>query len=178
VRNQGIALASGDFVAHLDDDNLFEDNHISTLLQAFTRQPQAVLAFSYRQLLINGKTPFNHPYHPWSSDLEEATRVYETYERMGIYRRDSHLMRDRITFHEERNCTLDTNELLVRREIHHLFPFVENFSASMREAELGEDDIFCEQVYRAGLRIVASGEFTLKFTVGGHFTKTILNAIQ
>ena len=177
VRNSGISLASGRFIAHLDDDNTWDENHIESLLRAFARRPDAAAAHSYRKLLIDGHTPYTHPYHPWSPDMETARHVYEAYERMGIYERNSHLMKDRVTFHEERDCTVDANELLVRHEIHDLYPFVEEFPESIIQRDLGEDDVFCEMIYRAGYRIVSSGEFTLNFQVGGRFTQQILSLL-
>lgn len=178
LRNSGINLANGEFIAHLDDDNTFALNHIESLIDGFRHRPDAAVAHSYRKLLVNGVHPYVLPFHPWSSDIDTAGKVYSTYHRMGIYRSGSHHMRDRVTFHEERNCTLDTNELMVRREIHAIFPFVEKFTVEMIQQEMGEDDIFCEMVYQAGYRFTASGEFSLNFCLGGRFTKKILAAIQ
>lgn len=177
VRNAGIDLATGDFITHLDDDNTFDSDHIEALLQAFNNCPEAVVTFSYRKLLIEGREPYVYPYHPWSPDLETARKVYDAYSRMGIYQTNSHLMRDRISFHEETDCTLDTNELMVRREFHQTFKFQTNFSDLMKEQELGEDDVFCEEVYRKGYRAAASGKFSLNFRVGGRFTQHLLQII-
>lgn len=178
VRNAGISLAKGEFIAHLDDDNTWSEDHIQALIECFARRPDAAVAHSFRKLLIDGVQPYIYPYHPWSPDLKTARLVYETYRRMGIYETGSHLMRDRVTFHEERDCTLDTDELLVRREIHRTFPFMEQFSEKMITEEFGEDDVFCEMVYRAGYRIVTSGRFSLNFRVGGRFTREILANIS
>jgi len=178
VRNAGIALAGGDFIAHLDDDNTWDPNHLESLLAGFRNCPEAAVAFSYRKLLIEGIEPYLSPYHPWSPDLETAELVYGAYQRMGIYHSGSHLMRDRISFHEERDCTLDTNEMMVRSSVQREFLFHTDFSDSMMARELGEDDVFCEEIYRAGYRAVASGEFSLNFRVGGRFTKAILEKVE
>jgi glycosyltransferase involved in cell wall biosynthesis len=178
VRNAGIDLTNGDFIAHLDDDNTFDADHVEGLLEAFNNCPEAVMTFSYRKLLIEGIEPYLYSYHPWSPDLETARKVYEVYSRMGIYQTNSHLMRDRISFHEERDCTLDTNEMMIKREFHQIFKFKTDFSEAMKEQELGEDDVFCEEVYRQGYRVAASGRFSLNFRVGGRFTQSLLHIVE
>jgi hypothetical protein len=176
VRNAGIALARGTLIAHLDDDNVFRPDHVASLVKILAEQPVAAFAHSFRELLIDGDTPFTRPIHPWSRSIEEGQKVWHAYRRMGIYEEGSHLMRDRITFHEERDCTVDTNELLVRKEIHLKIPFVEKFSPEMVAEELGEDDVFCEQVYRAGYRTICSALPTLAFRIGGRFTALVAPA--
>lgn len=178
VRNVGIELANGEFIAHLDDDNTWDVNHIESLLKAFSLSPEAGMVYSYRKLLIDGEKPYTFPYHPWSSDLETARRIYQAYRRMGIYQPNSHLMRDRATFHEEWDCTIDTNEMMLKSDMHKKFLFETNFSEQMIEMELGEDDVLSEQIYRAGYRIVASGEYSLNFRLGGRFTHEILKLIE
>lgn len=178
VRNTGISEAKGEFIAHLDDDNTWDNDHVQTLIECFRRRPDAAAAHSYRKLLIDGIQPYRYPYHPWSPDIKTAKHVYDTYNRMGIYQTGSHLMRDRVTFHEERDCTLDTNELMVRRRVHEVYPFTEQFSEAMIESESGEDDVFCETIYRAGYRFVASGRYSLNFRVGGRFTKEVLSKVS
>lgn len=174
VRNAGVRLATGSLVAHLDDDNAWEPDHVESLVEALAGRPDAALALSHRQLLVEGVQPYTWPCHPWSADVETGRRVWREYERMGVYRPGDPVMRDRISFSEERDVTADTNQMLVRREIHELFPFTVWFPEPMREKGYGEDDVFSEQVHRAGHRVVCSGRATLRFRIGGRFTATAL----
>jgi glycosyltransferase involved in cell wall biosynthesis len=177
ARNAGTRRAAGALVAHLDDDNEWEPDHVATLVEALARRPEAAMAISHRLLLVEGVMPYLLPCHPWSPDLFTGRQVWQEYSRMGIYQSGSPVMRDRVSFSEERDVTADTNEMLVRREVHDMFPFVERFPDVLREAMLGEDDIFCEQVYRQGWRVVSSGQPTLRFRIGGRFTATALDAV-
>jgi Glycosyl transferase family 2 len=176
VRNAGVRRAAGTLIAHLDDDNEWEPDHVETLVDALARRPDAAMAFSHRRLLIEGVRPYLAPCHPWSPDVETGQRVWQEYSRMGVYRGGSPIMRDRVSFSEERDITADTNELLVRREVHALFPFVVSFPDAMQALACGEDDVFCEQVYRSRWRMVSSGQPTLRFRIGGRFTSTALVA--
>lgn len=178
VRNYGIQKATGDFIGHLDDDNTFDPNHISSLIKTFQRVPQAAVAYSYRKLLIDGSEPYVYPYSPWPETIEGASKQYQAYKRMGIFQEGSHLMKDRISMHEETGCTLDTNELFVRKEVHERFLFRTEYTDAMHAFDMAEDDAFCIDVYLAGYRVACSGEFTLNFRVGGRYTEVILNHIK
>jgi glycosyltransferase involved in cell wall biosynthesis len=49
ARNRGLELASGEFIAYLDDDNAYRDAHLSTLVDALQCNPGA--DFAYSQML-------------------------------------------------------------------------------------------------------------------------------
>ena len=55
ARLRGIALAKGDYIAYLDDDNSFRPDHIGRLLSALEENPGAGFAFSRMQ--VNGRGP-------------------------------------------------------------------------------------------------------------------------
>lgn len=178
VRNAGINVAHGTLLAHLDDDNLWEHNHVESLVNTLRQNPKSAVALSQRLLLLDGTEPYVYPCHPWSPSIEEGKKVWDAYSRMGVYKLGSPIMADRISFLEERDITADTNEMLVRREVHQVFPFLERFPETFREADLGEDDVFCMQLYEAGMRMAASGLPTLRFRLGGRFTETVINSFR
>jgi glycosyltransferase involved in cell wall biosynthesis len=57
ARNRGLELASGDYVAYLDDDNAYQPKHVQLLVEALQANPKAEFAYSRM-----------HVY--WSSDYQ------------------------------------------------------------------------------------------------------------
>lgn len=45
-RNRGLEVATGDFIAYLDDDNAFRPNHVEVLVQALEQNPGRDFAYS------------------------------------------------------------------------------------------------------------------------------------
>lgn len=46
ARNRGLELASGDYIAYLDDDNAYRPDHVERLVAALDENPDADFAFS------------------------------------------------------------------------------------------------------------------------------------
>jgi glycosyltransferase involved in cell wall biosynthesis len=55
ARLRGIALAKGDYIAYLDDDNSFRPAHVSRLVAALEANPAA--GFAYSRMQVNGRGP-------------------------------------------------------------------------------------------------------------------------
>jgi glycosyltransferase involved in cell wall biosynthesis len=55
ARLRGIALAKGEYIAYLDDDNAFRPEHISRLVAALEASPAA--GFAYSRMQVNGRGP-------------------------------------------------------------------------------------------------------------------------
>ncbi|MBK4715234.1 MULTISPECIES: glycosyltransferase family 2 protein [Tenebrionibacter/Tenebrionicola group] len=54
-RNRGINLSSAKFVAFLDDDDTWQENHLETLMNQFIEVPEAVLAYSGKNIINYSK---------------------------------------------------------------------------------------------------------------------------
>ncbi len=52
ARNRGLEAVTGDFIAYLDDDNVFKPNHIEVLAGALTEHPDR--DFAYSQMFRHG----------------------------------------------------------------------------------------------------------------------------
>jgi len=57
ARNAGAALAQGEYIAFCDHDDLWNPEHLQTLLHAFTAYPQAALAFDNAEYIGVGVEP-------------------------------------------------------------------------------------------------------------------------
>ncbi len=56
ARNRGLARARADVMAFLDDDDLWEPDHVKRLAAAFDRDPEAVVAYSDATIERDGET--------------------------------------------------------------------------------------------------------------------------
>ena len=170
IRNLGIRRARGTFIAHLDDDNTLESDHLASLVACLRANPGAIAAHSWRQLLTRKGGPFiPGPLNPWIADPTESAVNYADLADSGVFLPGSNIMRDRLTGRAGQKFFLvDVSELLVRADFHraHLFPT--EFSAAEISSGLCEDRAWCIGVVRAGYQIARSGRATLRYFMGGY----------
>jgi len=55
ARRRGAAIAQGDIVAYLDDDNAWRPNHLMELVDAFKRHPAASFAYTQMRIMSTGQ---------------------------------------------------------------------------------------------------------------------------
>lgn len=169
LRNCGVAQARGTYVAHLDDDNEYEPDHLRSLL-ATLRSSGGRVAYSWRQLL----RPDGSPYvvagrNPWFREPEAARRSYVELREADVFQDGSNEMRDRpIGPAGEGYYLVDSSELLVQREYNRRTPFRTLYTDDERKQNLCEDRAFCMDVYAAGDEMVPSRSATLRYFMGGY----------
>lgn len=170
LRNHGVAVARGRWIAHLDDDNEFEEDHLMTLLAALRAQAGACVAHSWRRLFHPDGSPFIvRDRNPWFDDDERARESYEELLRAGVFAPNSNVMRDRpIGPSGEEYFLIDSSELLVERALQVRIPFRMRFSEDEQAGRLAEDRAFCMDLYAAGHEIVPSRRATLRYYMGGY----------
>lgn len=173
AQNSGIEWAKGEFIAYLDDDNTYEPNHISSLVEMLCRDPSLGAAHSYRKLWNSDNTPYTLPLHPWA-EPSLAMSIYQELCRLGVYISGTNLMRDRILANiddkEVGVYTVDTSEWVFRRELKERFPFRTDFSPDEMAEKASSDAILCRTLHEAGIRFASSGEFSLNYFLGGFST--------
>lgn len=170
IRNLGIRRASGAFIAHLDDDNTFEPDHLDSLVTCLMANPEAVAAHSWRKLFTCAGEPFIPAgINPWIDDPAQSAVNYAQLADSSVFEPGSHVMHDRITGREGQEFFLvDVSELLVRAAFHQAHPFPAHYSAAQVAAGLCEDRAWCIRVIRAGHQIVRSERATLRYAMGGY----------
>ncbi len=170
IRNLGIRRARGTFIAHLDDDNAFEPDHLATLVACLRANPDAIAAHSWRQLFTRTGGPFiPGPLNPWIADPAESAVNYADLADSGVFQPGSNIMRDRVTGRVGQKFFLvDVSELVVRADFHraHLFPT--KYSAAEISDGLCEDRAWCIRMAQAGCQIARSERATLRYFMGGY----------
>ncbi|MCD9880204.1 glycosyltransferase family 2 protein [Streptomyces guryensis] len=174
LRNTGIAAANGDWIAQLDDDNEFEPDHLSSLLECLAASPGVEIAHSWRRLF----SPDGSPYevageNPWHPDPELRASSYARLVELGVFRPGSSVVRDALRAGGEEFNGVDTSELLVSREMHERFPFPTTYSRWWRKLEWTEDYAWCVLLDRAKVPMVCSEKPTLRYFMGGYSNASV-----
>jgi glycosyltransferase involved in cell wall biosynthesis len=170
ARNYGILHATGQYIAQLDDDNEFEPEHISSLVAVLEADPKIGVAYSGRKLVLPDESPYLEERYPWETDNEEIARyLYRDFVRKGIFVRGSNIVWDMVVAPDgEAVLTVDTSEILVRREIHNRFLFSTRYSTRSMMQHHTEDYDLVRRIYEAGVCIKSSGKATLRYYLGGY----------
>jgi glycosyltransferase involved in cell wall biosynthesis len=177
--NIGVRMADSRWIAFLDDDNEYEANHLSTLVDCAVRN-NCLAAHSFRGIYNADGSPYLEPKFPWARDPEEASRIYELLCARGVWVRNSHILKDRAGpggLTPFRNSTIlsgrdpvflvDTSVWLLDRDLLMKYPVPETFSQEDFQNNTAPDDKFLELLLENEIRIVATGLPTLRYYLGG-----------
>jgi glycosyltransferase involved in cell wall biosynthesis len=169
LRNMGIAAASGSWIAQLDDDNEFEPDHLSSLLDCLSANPGIEIAHSWRRLCAPDGSPYGIAgENPWHPDPALRASSYTRLVELGVFQPDSPVICDALRAGGKEFNGVDTSELLVSRAMHERFPFPTAYSRWWRKLEWTEDYAWCVLVDRAKTPMVCSGRPTLRYYMGGY----------
>jgi glycosyltransferase involved in cell wall biosynthesis len=177
--NIGVHMAQSRWIAFLDDDNEYEANHLSSLMECAVRNDCSAV-HSFRAIYHADGSPYLEPRFPWASDLEEGVRIYEVLCSRGVWVRNSHVLKDRAGPYgltPFRNSTIlssrdpvflvDTSVWLLERSLLMKYPFRETFSEKDRRDNTAPDDMLLQSLLEGGVRVVATGLPTLRYYLGG-----------
>jgi glycosyltransferase involved in cell wall biosynthesis len=176
--NRGVRRASSSWIAFLDDDNEYEANHLSSLMEcAHTHGSRAV--HSVRRVFWQDGSPYLEALFPGASSIEEGTRIYQLMCEKGVWIRGTNILRDRVDPRQIsfRNSTVlepgdpvflvDQNLWLISRDILMRFPIPEEFSEREISENTCPDDKMLELFVRNGIPIVSSNLPTVRYYLGG-----------
>ncbi|TNJ36271.1 glycosyltransferase family 2 protein [Chlorobaculum thiosulfatiphilum] len=176
LRNIGIDKCSGYLICQLGDDDYYLPNHINSLVNTLIANPDAGVAYSWRYLVHSDGSPCVEPFYPWSSAYPRLSTsgvalskyVYERLVVSGIRDVNSNIVKDMVLTSEgEPVYTVDTNELMVRRDVHRLIPFRVKFNWRQMIEDYSEDYCFVKECHEFGILFACSSEATLVYTIGG-----------
>jgi GT2 family glycosyltransferase len=169
LRNLGIARADTPYVSHLDDDNAYAPNHLSSLVDLLDQNPGAEVAYSWRRLLTGEGTDFvPDGEDPWHPIPRQRAPSYRSLAAQGVFVPGSSVVRDTMRMTDGKLLSrVDTNELLLRRETHARVPFPTEFTVWQRILETTEDMALCQELLKRGIGTVCSEQATVDYYMGG-----------
>lgn len=169
LRNCGIAAASGEFSAQLDDDNEFEPDHLASLVAAIEAEPGRQAAHSWRRLIdADGEPYVPDGEDPWHPDPDLRATSYAELAEIGVFEPGSDVVRDVFKIGDRIIARVDTSEFVVRRALHEDIGYAEVFSRGRQRLQWTEDYVFALELARLGVEVGCSRRPTLRYRMGGY----------
>jgi hypothetical protein len=170
LRNLGIDRTDAPLVAHLDDDNSFEPDHLESLAALLAADPSLDIAHSWRRVRDAAGRPVPLYSYPWVIGHRPAI-AREVFDRLAeeeFFEAGDSVIRDRIPDAHGDLCHIDSSEWMMRRRVFDRVRFRE--SATPREMiyQYSEDYLFCRDAWEAGMRFGCSERVTLNYYLGGY----------
>lgn len=170
ARNLGWERSTTPYVAHLDEDNTLEPDHLSSLVGLLDGDPAIGIAHSWRRILDEDGRPCRLRRYPWVIYQRDAL-AHEVFQRLveeGVCAEGSEVIRDRMDSISPDLCHVDSSELAMRRELLPVVRFQERYSAREMIYQYTEDFLFCRAAQAAGIGFACSGRVTLNYYLGGY----------
>lgn len=169
LRNRAVAWAATPLVAFIDDDNIFDRNHISSLVQCL-RKSGCPAVHSQRRLVHRDGSPYLAKVSPWKREITAAVARYTELRRHCVYVPWSNVIRDQVLPRDmpDRIQMVDTSEWLFTRELVSRIPFPEMFTNEDWLKMTGEDNKLLAALVAADIPIASTHMPTLIYTLGGY----------
>lgn len=170
LRNLGARHSDAPLIAHLDDDNAWDDDHLASLAETLRRAPEAEMAHSWRRLCTEDGRPYLIPpdVDPWTPEPEAGARAYRLMVAAGVIVPGEPVLRDRLSHEGVLLARVDTNEMLIRRRLFERIPFPETFSRWKQKIGIGDDALFVANLVRQRVPVVCSERVTVTYFMGGN----------
>lgn len=167
LRDLAVRRCTGDYVAFLDDDNTWEEDHLSSLLSLALDGCPAV--HSWRLLVGPDGRPTPVDRFPWLPDREAAVTRLRALSEVGVMDPDSPVVRDGVDLRvaDGSGGMVDMGEWLFDRRLLDLLDFRRDRTDRELADRVGEDDLILEQMARLGVPVRCTRKPTLRYRLGG-----------
>lgn len=178
--NTGVRISTADWIAFLDDDNEYEPDHLSSLLEC-AREHGVQVAHSGRTMWYADGAPYLDEAWHTVTDPAEAARIYDVMCAKGVRVRGTNILLDRAdprvpggAFRtsstmraEDPVCLVDQSVWLVRRDLLLRLPIPETFTDAEHEANTAPDDKLLRTLQDNDVPMVATDRPTVRYYLGG-----------
>jgi glycosyltransferase involved in cell wall biosynthesis len=169
LRNLAVQLTMTAWIAFLDDDNEFEPDHLSSLLDCALRSGNRAV-HSHMKVFLPDGSPYLENRMPWWRDPEKGREMYIDLCAKKVFQPGSNIIRDRADPLDDLDParTVDMGEWLLERNLLLEYPFSTEYDQDDWENATCEDDKLMENLIRNGIGIACSELPTLKYYLGGY----------
>lgn len=177
--NLGVEMSETRWIAFLDDDNQYEPNHLSSLVNC-AKQNRCSAVHSGRMLYYRDGSPYLEPRFPWVRARRDQVRIYRLLCERGVWIPGTNILYDRadprgtgkfrnstILSNEDPIFLVDTSVWLLDIDLVRTYPVPEKFSEKDFRENTAPDDKFLEQLLDNKVPIRSSGLATVRYYLGG-----------
>lgn len=168
LRNFAIRLASSDFICFLDDDNIWERNHLSSLMNTILKE-KCMASYSWRKLYLKNGKPWVPKIWPWIGSDVPQKKLFQIYSKIGMIENYSNVLKDRTEaiFNGRNYATVDMGAWLFRKEIFNVVSFKTDYSKEEGDSLVTEDDQLLIDLNKYKFSLSSTKKATLHYFLGG-----------
>ena len=168
LRNLVCSLVKTKFLCFLDDDNLWEKDHLSTLM-LLIQQTDLLAVHSWRRLLNKDGTFFIPNRYLWLPPGKFANSLFSLYCEHGVMSSDDSVIRDKSTLcvGDRDYGMVDMGEWLFNRKLFSLVHFNEQEPTIAHQLHCGEDDKLLQDMRKLAIPVACTSKPTLLYRIGG-----------
>jgi glycosyltransferase involved in cell wall biosynthesis len=168
LRNIGLQLVRTKWCNFLDDDNIFEPDHMLTLASTAS-ESGANVVHSWRTIWnSNGRAYLIEDKHPWVRNPQLSRRLFKLYYNAGIYTKGSNIIKDQVVPFRRSLSMVDTSEWLFETKFIRKIGFNTNYSAKDKELSWTEDAKLLDAIVLTGILVPSTRKPTLRYFLGGY----------
>ncbi len=169
LRNMALKLASKNCISFLDDDNSWEINHLSALMDTM-QSHQCMATYSWRKLFLSNGKPWIPTTWPWKgSDLSQK-KLLKVYRILGMLDSKTNILKDQFqAIYGKRDfATIDMGAWLFKKEIFQALSFQTEYSVEEVNCSVTEDDVLLQHLKKFNYVVYPSQKASLKYYFGGY----------
>ena len=168
LRNFAIKLASQNCISFLDDDNLWEVNHLSSLMDSMQIH-QCKASYSWRKLFLNNGKPWIPTTWPWIGSDVPQKKLLDIYKKLGMLDLKTNILKDKFeaVYNNRDFATIDMGAWLFKKELFDIVSFKTDYSKEEVNCLVTEDDQLLLDLKKLNFLVYPSKKATLKYYLGG-----------
>lgn len=172
LRNAALAFVRGTYVCFLDDDNRWQGNHLSSLVETI-QSANTLAVHSWRQLVDENGAPWIPDRFPWGHDPDRSSSLYKLFVSAGVMDSRSNVFRDvfGLSMEGETIDAVDMGAWLFHAQLFHTLRFETAYTSWEITNAITEDDKLLATMRRSNIAVACSKVPSLIYRLGGYSNK-------